>query len=563
MQPTPSLQSVIDASLTRVRTMYPAPFAPREGLLPFLQCVQKELGWVPEQAMTAAAVAFDVPENQVYGVASFYPEFRLRPVGTFVIQVCDSLPCEMNGCGSLLDELQSRLGIVPEETTADGLFRVERVGCLGVCHACPAVRINGRTFCRLDGEALGSLLAPLCRGEDLNAVWAAAGPAHTTAAPRVRLYGEGAASVVLDPKVCEAACDRALALPPATVIQRVIDSGLRGRGGAGFPTGLKWRAVAESKGEKRSLVVNADESEVGTFKDRYLLSRHATQVLQGARIAAHALGVRRIYLFFRSAYRDLVPRIEEALARLRWTGRSAPVEVVLRESPGGYLCGEETALIQALEGCRGESRYRPPYPTTAGLFGRPTVVNNVETLANVCVLFTDDGAGARPDDPDGTGTKLFCLSGDVAEPGIVEAPFGVSAGELIQTSGGLTGNHEFGFAVLGGAGGRLLHPVDLDSPLRFETGVGNGSLVVCHRGREVTTAVRNVLRFFVRESCGACLPCREGVTELHEALLPANAGVYTNDRLAELARTIGLASRCGLGQTATNLFEDALATGSL
>ena len=561
MKPASSLQSTLADCLNDVKARSCQPFSERELLVPFLQAVQHRLGYLPEEAIIVASAGLGLPENDVHGTASFYPEFRLEPVGRFVIEVCDSLPCEMGGCQLLLKELSEQLGIGAGQSTPDGLFTLETVGCLGQCHACPSLSINGHLVARLTPSAVKQLLDALRGGERLDTALQslALEPAPAEGLPPV--LGNPRALTLPECGGQYQALKAVLAKPPAEVLEAVCASGLRGRGGAGFPAGAKWRSVAGSADEPKFLIANADESEIGTFKDRYLLTRRPMLVLSGMAIAAHAIGAKRAYLFLRAAYSPLVEPLTQAVSALRESLPEGSVEIVLRTSPGGYLCGEETALIQALEGRRGESRFRPPYPTAKGLFGKPTVVNNVETLANVPLIFTERGRAADLAAlGSGFGTKLFCLAGDVEHPGLIEAPFGTTLGQLIETAGGMASEAAFGVAVLGGAGGRFLGPSNLTLPLTFEAGAGNGSLIVCHAERPLLETIRSVLRFFHRESCGACLPCREGVDELHQALQPEQTGTYSPAKLLELSRGIRLASRCGLGQTAPRLLEEALST---
>jgi NADH:ubiquinone oxidoreductase subunit F (NADH-binding)/NADH:ubiquinone oxidoreductase subunit E len=559
MKPASPLQSTLADCLSRVRAHEPEPFSQRELLVPFLQAVQRRLGYLPEEAIVAASVELGIPENEVHGTASFYPEFRQEPVGRFVIQICDSLPCEMGGCRLLLKDLSERLGIGAGQSTPDGLFALETVGCLGRCYACPSLSINGHVVTRLTTSAATQIIDRLRGGERLETLREPLAMEWASADLVAPVLGEPHALTGHPSTDERQRLASALSLSPAEVIEAVHASGLRGRGGAGFPTGAKWRAVAQAADEPKFLIANADESEIGTFKDRYLLTKRPMLVLGGMALAAYAIGAKRAYLFLRSAYGDLVEPLTQAAGALRESVPERSVEIVLRESPGGYLCGEETALIQALEGRRGESRFRPPYPTARGLFGKPTVVNNVETLANVPLIFADRGmAPEQESQGNGFGAKLFCLSGDVAQPGLIEAPFGTTLRQLLETAGGMTSEAAFGMAVLGGAGGRFLCPKDLDLPLTFEAGAGNGSIIVCHRERPPLQIIRSVLRFFSRESCGACLPCREGVEELCKALQPEHAGTYSPERLLELSRAIRLASRCGLGQTAPRLLEEAL-----
>jgi [NiFe] hydrogenase diaphorase moiety large subunit len=355
---------------------------------------------------------------------------------------------------------------------------------------------------------------------------------------------------------------------PAELLRVVSDSGLRGRGGAGFPTGKKWQ-IAAGYPPPRVLVCNADESEPGTFKDRLLLQHQPWRVLKGMLLAAYAIGADRAMLYLCSDYAYLKPQLEDCLRAMEAAGllgdeiagSTFSCRIDLYLGAGAYICGEESALLESLEGRRGEPRLRPPFPVEAGWKGRPTVVNNVETLAYIPHIAARGAAWFREAGTvESAGTKLFSLCGDVQRPGVYELPLGTTLGELIAgPGGGVRG--ELGFVLLGGAAGRVLGADCLNRPLDFEHQVGNGAVTVFHAGRQPIEVAANLLRFFSRETCGGCLPCRTGVPEAFALFASAGPQGLTPRQQAtfhQLSDCLEATSRCGLGRSALRAARDIL-----
>jgi len=371
------------------------------------------------------------------------------------------------------------------------------------------------------------------------------------------------------------ALDRAIAMGPTGVIDEIEASGLRGRGGAAFPMGLKWRSAAAEPGP-RYLVCNADESEPGTFKDRVLLEGDPFAVIESMTIAAFAIGAVRGYLYIRGEYPVPTTVLEDALAAARAAGllgddvdgHGFVFDIEIRRGAGAYICGEETALFNSIEGFRGEPRQKPPFPTQVGLFGKPTVVNNVETLANVPLILLDSGASfAVTGTEESTGTKLFCVSGHVAHPGVYEVPFGASIWDLLSLAGGVTG--DLASVLLGGAAGAFVAADQLDVPLTFEATrtagipMGSGVVMAFNSTTDFTAITNRIAEFFRDESCGQCVPCRVGTVRQEEALhMVGNAGGPTSvTLLGEIDQVMRDASICGLGQTAGSAIQSALRLG--
>ena len=349
------------------------------------------------------------------------------------------------------------------------------------------------------------------------------------------------------------------AMTPEEVIGAVRASGLRGRGGAGFDCGLKWEMARKAEGEERYLICNADEGEVGTFKDRFILENDPFTLVEGIAIAAHAIGARRAYVYLRAEYHHLLDVLLGAIAQAREKGFLEPLEVEVREGAGSYICGEESALMTSIEGRRGEARFRPPFPTAKGLWGSPTIINNVETLMNLPSIIANGpewfaGIGTA----ESKGTKVFSVSGDVARSGVFELVMGSRLEELVV---GLCGAEDVKMVQVGGAGGSIVPLEMIDTPLSFETVLGSGGVTVFDRSREVIDIVHRNLEFFADESCGKCTPCREGTEAMVEILgrLSRGDGVERDlDALEDLSEVMMLSSLCGLGQGAAVPVRDSL-----
>jgi NADH-quinone oxidoreductase subunit F len=513
----------------------------RHLLLPALRAAQRRTGWVSEGALGYASRRLEVPPADAYGVASFYALLALEERPPDVLHVCTDLSCRLAGA-----ELSD--GAHPSP-------------CLGLCERAPA---SLRTIA---GDEPRELQLP-----------EAGPPLPQLGDPGLRLLRRIG---VADPESLDsyrahdgyAALRRALELGPSAVLREVVESRLLGRGGAAFPTGVKWEAVAKQPARPHFLVCNADESEPGTFKDRVLMEDDPFALVEAMTIAAYATGCERGFLYVRAEYPLAHARIENALAQARARGflgddvmgSGFSFDVELRIGAGAYVCGEETALFQSIEGYRGEPRNKPPFPVEVGLFGMPTVVNNVETLFNVLDIVNGGGAAyAETGTDDSTGTRLFCVSGHVGRPGLYEVPFGTTLRELLD----LAHARPPKAVLLGGAAGAFVAPDQLDLPLTFEAtreaGVtlGSGVVIVYDESADLVDAVLRIAEFFRDESCGQCVPCRVGTVRQEEALRRLAAGRGHGDELevlADLTEVMRDASICGLGQTAANAVASAIA----
>ncbi|MGW3634584.1 NAD(P)H-dependent oxidoreductase subunit E [Streptomyces sp. NPDC005122] len=551
--------------------------ARRDLLLPGLHAVNDRVGWISEGALGHLCRRLTVPPAEAYGVATFYAMFSLKPRPATVLHVCTDLTCMAAGAPELCEGIESRLG--PGSGVA-----VERGPCLGLCERAPAA------LAVRAGDPVRTAVAAPATVE--RAVLAAAAPGSAPEEPPAELAvpqaGDPALILlgrvgVVDPADLDdyrahggyAALRRAFALGPAGVIREVTDAGLTGRGGAAFPTGRKWRATASAPGTPHYLVCNADESEPGTFKDRVVMEGDPYALVEAMTIAAYAVGAHQGYLYLRGEYPRALRRMEHAIGQARARGllgddvlgQGYAFDIEIRRGAGAYICGEETALFNSIEGYRGEPRSKPPFPVEKGLFGRPTAENNVETLVNVLPVLTMGAeAYAAIGTPGSTGPKLFCVSGSVERPGVYELPFGATLGELLEQAGVREGLRA---VLLGGAAGGFVRPDELDVPLTFEgtreagTTLGSGVVMAFDDSVPLPRLLLRIAAFFRDESCGQCVPCRVGTVRQEEALhrIAERTGAAAEGDIAllrEVGRAMRDASICGLGQTAWNAVESAI-----
>jgi NADH-quinone oxidoreductase subunit F len=558
----------------------------RDQLMPVLHAIQSRVGWISQPALNYACRRLSVPPAEAYGVATFYALFATKPRPPVVAHVCDDLACHLAGAEETATDLARSIG--PEGApSADGRRTWLRSPCLGLCERAPAAMITTA------GTAPSSTVAGPVDAAGIALRMGAAGAAGRTdyrdfpipqaGQPGLRLLARVGR---VDPTSLDdyrahggfGALERARRIGPQQVIDEVTVSGLVGRGGAAFPTGRKWAAVAQQPAQPHYLVCNADESEPGTFKDRVLMEGDPFAVVEAMAIEAFAVGASKAYLYIRGEYPLAEARMLGAIAAMREAGLLGDLDIELRRGAGAYICGEETALFESIEGKRGEPRNKPPFPVEVGLFGKPTAVNNVETLVNVLqIVGSDDGAATfkQTGTEGSTGPKLFCLSGHVARPGVYEVPFGTTLRELLELGGGVPGGHSIRAILLGGAAGVFVGPEALDTPLTFEgtraigATLGSGVVMVFDETADLVGALTRIARFFRDESCGQCVPCRVGTVRQEELLARLAAGRPNGSRDTELQllREIGQAMRdasiCGLGQTASSAIESAIRQTSL
>ncbi len=564
--------------------------ANRSQLLPALHAIQSRIGWISQPALNYVSRRLAVPPAEAYGVATFYALFATSPRPPVAAHICDDIACRLAGAEAVCADLERAMGPAGAPI-GDARATWLRSPCLGLCDRAPAALFTvageqSRAFAVAPVDASG-VVARLERPETADPV----GGDH----PREIVDEDRLASPTrllarigtVDPGSLDdyrahggyAALTRAVEVGPDGVIGEITASKLVGRGGAAFPTGRKWAAVASQPARPHYLVCNADESEPGTFKDRVLLEGDPFAVVESMTIAAYATGCERGYLYIRGEYPEAESRIAHAIATAREAGllgndilgSGFSFDIELRRGAGAYICGEETALFESIEGKRGEPRNKPPFPVEVGLFGKPTVVNNVETLVNVPHIVLEGGEAFAAIGTEGsTGPKLFCLSGHVARPGVYEVEFGATMRDLIELAGGVPGGHAIRTILLGGAAGVFVGPDVLDTPLTFEATraigatLGSGVVMVFDETADLVGTLRRIAQFFRDESCGQCVPCRVGSVRQEELLARLATGSRVRPREEELVllREIGQAMRdasiCGLGQTASSAIESAL-----
>ncbi|HEX3129934.1 MAG TPA: NAD(P)H-dependent oxidoreductase subunit E [Thermoanaerobaculia bacterium] len=579
-EPTPEEQDAVDACLAGLT---PDGLQRRQYLLPVLHAIQGRVGWISPGALNYACRALEVPPAEAFGVADFYALLQTRPHPPVAIHICDDIACQPYGAEALCAGLEQVIG--PAGAHRDGMTW-HRSPCLGHCERAPVALVT------VAGDPAREVsIAPATLDDLHSAVSGGSVPPMDLAASMPQM---GDPSLVLlrrvgriDPRSLDdyraaggfLALRRALEMGPDRVVREVIDSKLVGRGGAAFPTGQKWLGM-RSAPLPRYLVCNADESEPGTFKDRVILEGDPYSLIESMIIAGFATGCERGYLYIRGEYPLATELLENAIRRCYERGflgadilgTGVRFDVELRRGAGAYICGEETALLNSIEGYRGEPRNKPPFPTQVGLFGQPTAINNVETLVNVLPILIEGGKTyASVGTERSTGPKLFCLSGHVKRPGVYEVPFGTTLRQLIDMAGGIAGSGTLQAILLGGAAGAFITPDQIDVPLTFEgtraigAALGSGVVMPFDDTVDLRHVLRRIAQFFRDESCGQCVPCRVGTVRQEEVLhrlasdRPFGSVEQELSLLKELGQVMRDASICGLGQTASGAIESALA----
>jgi NADH-quinone oxidoreductase subunit F len=512
----------------------------------------------------------NVPPADAFGVASFYHMFSMNVRPPTVMHVCDDIACLTAGARELCSAMEENYGCAGS-ASADGRVMWVRSPCLGMCEHAPAALITHA------GAKPIQISVGHVRAGDAPSLIDSARHGHTekphiggTQLRLLRRVGKMNALSIDDYRGHDGfiALRRALDIGPEGVIAEVASSKLMGRGGAAFPTGRKMEAVARAPAHPHYIICNADESEPGTFKDRVLMEHDPFAIVEAMAISGIATGCEYGYMYVRGEYPVAAQRLQHAIEEARKhgflgqdvMGRGVRFDLEVRRGAGAYICGEETALFNSIEGKRGEPRNKPPFPAQAGLFGKPTLVNNVETLAcipeiiaNGCAAFAALGTAGS------SGTKLYCVCGTIARPGLYEVPFGTTLGELIELAGGVRENRSLRAVLLGGAAGTFVGPEAVSLPLTFEdtraagTTVGSGVVMIFDDTVDLGEIVTRIAAFFRDESCGQCVPCRVGTVRQAEALRRGDIALIN-----EIARVMRDASICGLGQTAANAVESAL-----
>ena len=543
----------------------------RHLLLPTLHEVQSSVGWVSHGALNYIATSMPVSPAEAYGVATFYDLIATEERPERVAHLCDDIACKARGVDDTLAELSERFGEAGV-TIDEGMWR--HSPCLGQCEK------GSAAFVQVTGGN-NVVIAPVTVDQVIDILSVdtpASNVEPTQPTPGTTLLGMAASSLAqFRDSGGYAALARAISIGRTAVLSEVEASELRGRGGAAFPAGIKWNAVAAEEGRKY-VICNADESEPGTFKDRVLMEANPFGLIEALTIAGYAVEAERGYIYIRGEYPIAYAALESALVEARAAGylgddvagAGFSFDIELRKGAGAYICGEETALFNSIEGFRGEPRQKPPFPTQAGVFGQPTLVNNVESLLNIPAIVLNGGAAfASIGTKESKGPKLFCVSGNVNTPGVYEVSFGATTRDLVGMAGGVDG--EVAGVLIGGAAGSFITADDFDLPLTFEDtrshgiGLGSGVVLVFNTDTDMCDIVQRIAHFFAEESCGLCVPCRAGTVRQEETLLRIGSNPEDLDRelelLTDLDNVLRDASICGLGQAASAAVQSALFIG--
>jgi len=536
----------------------------RSRMMDIVRAVQERFGCVSGEAMDLIAGRVSAHRVEVESVVSFYSFLSSKPKGNVVIRLCDDVIDEMKGSKRVAAAFKEELGIEFGETTPDGKITLEYTPCIGMCDQAPAALINDTVVTWLSSDSARWMVAELRE--------------HMDPGKLIHKYGDGnnahdLVRSVVDNNIRESGevifgaskngegLSKALAMTPAEVIRDIKTARLRGRGGAGFPTGMKWDFTRQAPGDQKYVLCNADEGEPGTFKDRVLLTERPDLVFEGMTIAGYAIGADTGILYLRAEYAYLRAFLEDLLAGRRNAGLLGKnvcgkdgfdFDIRVQMGAGAYICGEETALISSCEGLRGDPKNRPPFPAQKGYESCPTTVNNVETLCCVTrILENSPGWFAQMGSQGSPGTKLLSISGDCAKPGVYEVPFGIKLSDVLT----MCGAEDAKAVQISGPSGQMLAPADFGRTICYDDIATGGSMMVFGQKRDILKPVKKFMEFFIEESCGYCTPCRVGNVLLLERLEKIMAGLGEPEDieyLETLGQSIKTASRCGLGQTSPN-----------
>jgi [NiFe] hydrogenase diaphorase moiety large subunit len=531
-------------------------------ILDILREVQNRLGCINGETMELLADELSTHRIEIEGLVSFYSFFSEEQKGKIIVRLCGDIIDRFAGVEEIAKVFSEELGIGFGQISSDGSFSLEYTPCIGMSDQAPAALINETIVTHLTAKSARTIARDLKKNMDPSKLVKKKGDGKNAdrlvqamVKNNIRKKGE---VLLIDNITAEAGLKKALKKKPGEVIQEIRDSGLRGRGGAGFSTGLKWDLARQAESRERYVICNADEGEPGTFKDRVLLTERAGLVFEGMTIAAYAIGSKKGILYLRAEYEYLLPYLESVLKRRRRAGllgknivrkKGFEFDIRIQLGAGAYICGEESSLISSCEGIRGEPKKRPPFPVERGFLGQPTIVNNVETFC-CSARILDQGSRwfASIGTDESSGTKLLSVSGDCTRPGIYEVPFGIRISEVLN----MAGADDPAIVQVGGASGDMIGRTAFDRKVCFEDLSTGGSFMTFNPGRNVLSIVDYFLEFFIHESCGYCTPCRVGNVFLRERIQKVMNGLAEEadlDYLKDLSNTIIMTSRCGLGNT--------------
>jgi NADH-quinone oxidoreductase subunit F len=567
----------------------------RSALIPMMLYAQDQFGFLGDEILEEIAKRLDLNLVQVEETLEYYSMLRRKPVGRYHMQVCTNISCMLRGGNELYQHIQRRLGIGNKEVSPTGTFSLEEVECMGACTGAPALQVNYDFYENLNPDKVDALFEQLQAGKQPPPEPVTSGAVHDRLASEVPVISKRFGV----PNSCKMdvylknegyqALEKALKqMTPEQIIDELKKSNLRGRGGAGFPTGMKWSFVPKDVGRPKYILANADESEPGTCKDRPLMEMDPHQLIEGMVIAGRAVGAHKGYIYIRGEYRYIIDIMDAAITEAyaknylgkNIVGSGFDFELVTHTGAGAYECGEESALMESLEGKRGYPRIRPPFPAVVGLYGCPTVINNVETLSTVPAIIRQGGEWyANLGTPKNGGTRLYSISGHVNRPGIYELPLGFPLRRLIEeVAGGVRGGKKLKAVIPGGSSCPLLSAdeidvaMDYDSVAKIGSMLGSGGTVIMDEDTCMVDVARRIMHFYAHESCGWCIPCREGTAWLRKMLDRFHEGGGREDDIPlieELSRNMLGRTFCPLGDAAAlptisivkkwrNEFEDHL-----
>ena len=569
MQLSPQLA----AKFETLQNAYPVK---RSALIPMLMYAQDEFGYISDQTIAEIAGRLELNTVQVEETLEYYSMLHRKPMGKHHVQICTNVACMLRGGYALLDRAKKRLEIGHKETTKDGVFSLEEVECIGACTGAPAMQVNYDFFENLTPQKFDKIIEGLDLGRRPEPEPVISGAIHEREPGEIPLISKRWG--VTDSRKLDVylqnngyrALEKALKeMTPESIIDEVKKSSLRGRGGAGFPTGMKWSFVPKDSSKPKYVICNADESEPGTCKDRPLMEMDPHQLIEGMVIAGRAIGSHQGFIYIRGEYRYVLDIVQTAITEAysrnylgkNILGSGFDYDLLIHTGAGAYECGEESALMESLEGKRGYPRIKPPFPAVVGLYGCPTIINNVETLSAVPAIILEGGeAYSKLGTPKNGGTRLLCVAGHINKPGIYEIPLGMNMKEFIYgMAGGIPNGKKLKAVIPGGSSCPLLTadeidiPMDYDSVAKAGSMLGSGGMVVMDEDTCMVDMARRIMHFYAHESCGWCIPCREGTTWLRKMLERIHAGYGRSediDMLSELSKNILGRSFCPLGDAA-------------
>jgi NADH-quinone oxidoreductase subunit F len=547
----------------------------RSALIPMLLFAQDSYGFVSDEMIEEIAGRLDLNTLQVTETMAYYSMLRRKPAGKYHLQVCTNVSCMLRGGNKILEHVEKKLEIGNKEVTKDGIFSLEEVECIGACTGAPAMQVNYDFYENLTPESVDQIIDGLDRGLKPAPVSVTSGSVHERQPGEVPLISRRFGipnSRTIDVYLKNEgykALEKALTMTPEQIIDELKKSNLRGRGGAGFPTGMKWSFVPKDIPKPKYIICNADESEPGTCKDRPLMEMDPHQLIEGMIIAGKAVGAHQGYIYCRGEYRVILDILEAAITEAyakRYLGKNLlgsgfDFDLVAHTGAGAYECGEESALMESLEGKRGYPRIRPPFPAVVGLYGCPTVINNAETLASVpSVILRGGEYYANLGSPKNGGTRLFAISGHVNRTGIYELPMGFNLKRMIDdVAGGVAGGKKLKAVIPGGSSCPILKAEEIDIAMDFDSVakagsmLGSGGTVVIDEDTCMVDLARRIMHFYAHESCGWCIPCREGTSWLRKMLDRFHSGLGHKediDLIDELAKNMLGKTFCPLGDAA-------------